>query len=265
MSDDVTQKQEAAMKRIYWLSALVPLVYGCDATRSVAPDSAMQPNAAPAVAPQPWVQEIVIDYGPRYTHAGPGPHPTTESDRYSLLSGGIRWFGGGTVEYRITGTAPTGGNTAVEAGEQVWDAMIAARTFTRNDGTSQTNPCTDLPSTVAWAAIDGPGGILGVTAPCYNLLTKEIVGFSMTLDTGDSWDTSTSGTPGLIDVGNVATHEFGHVVGLGHVNAPRDGCLTMYKFATDGEIQKRTPGLGDKLGMAALYGNTNTSAGACGA
>jgi hypothetical protein len=39
----------------------------------------------------------------------------------------------------------------------------------------------------------------------------------------------------------------------------------MYKFATDGEVQKRTPGLGDKLGMAALYGNTNTSAGACSA
>lgn len=252
------------MKRIYWLSALALLVYGCDATRSTAPDSAIQPNAAAAVAPRPWVQETIIDYaGPRFTHAGPGPHPTTESDKYSLLSGGLRWFSGGTVEYRIIGTTPSGSaNNAVEAGEEAWDVLIAARDFTRKDNTSQVNPCTDLPSTIAWASIDGDGGILGVTSPCYNLLTKELVGFSITLDTDDSW--GTSGALNLMDVGNVATHEFGHAVGLGHVSAPRDGCLTMYKFATWGEIQKRTPGLGDKLGMAALYANTNVSAGTCG-
>jgi hypothetical protein len=38
----------------------------------------------------------------------------------------------------------------------------------------------------------------------------------------------------------------------------------MYRFAIQGETQKRTPGLGDKLGMAALYGNTDLSAGSCG-
>lgn len=253
------------MKRIYWLSALALFVYGCDATRSVSPDRAIPPDATSAVAPRPWVQEIIIDYvGPRYMHAGPGPHPTTESDKYSLLSGGLRWFSGGTVEYRITGTASNAWNTAVVAGEQEWDALIGARNFARNDGTSQMNPCTDLPNTIAWAAIDGAGGILGVTSPCYNLLTKELVGFSITLDTDDSWDTSTNGTAGFIDVGNVAAHEFGHVVGLGHVNAPKDGCLTMYKFATDEEIQKRTLGLGDKLGLVVLYANTNVSAGSCG-
>jgi hypothetical protein len=88
------------------------------------------------------------------------------------------------------------------------------------------------------------------------------VGFSITLDSDDSWGTNGGAT--VIDVGDVATHEFGHAVGLGHVGAPRDGCLTMYKFATWGEIQKRTPGLGDKLGMAALYGNTDTTPGSCG-
>jgi len=35
----------------------------------------------------------------------------------------------------------------------------------------------------------------------------------------------------------------------------------MYKFAGLGEIQKRTLGLGDKLGMDALYGTGNISAG----
>ena len=252
------------MKRMYWLSALALLVYGCDATRSTSPDNGIQPDAMSAVAPRPWVQETVIDYvGPRFTHAGPGPHPTTETSSYSLLSGGIRWFNAAaTVEYRITGSVPGGWNTAVVAGAQAWDDLLPGRDFTRKDNTSQVNPCTDLPSTIAWAPIDGEGGILGVTSPCYNLVTKEIVGFAMILDSDDSW--GTSGASNEIDVGNVATHEFGHAVGLGHVNAPKDGCLTMYKFATWGEIQKRTPGLGDKLGMAALYGNTDITAGSCG-
>jgi hypothetical protein len=56
----------------------------------------------------------VLDYrGPNDSHAGlTGPHPTTESQRFSLLSGGIRWFTGGTIEYLITGTEPVNGATA---------------------------------------------------------------------------------------------------------------------------------------------------------
>jgi hypothetical protein len=38
----------------------------------------------------------------------------------------------------------------------------------------------------------------------------------------------------------------------------------MYPYADYGEIQKRTLGLGDKLGMQRLYGSTDVSAGACG-
>lgn len=253
------------MKRTYWLFALVPSISACDPTRPAAPDPAVLPNAVPSVAPRTWAQEVVIDFiGPRYVHAGPGPHPTTESDRYTFLFGPIHWFAGGTIEYRISGTEPvTGANAAIVAGEQAWDALIPTRVFARSDGTSQTNPCTDLPNTVSWAAIDGPGDVLGFAAPCYDLISKEIVGFSITFDSDELW--GTNGDPALLDVGNAATHEFGHAVGLGHVGAPRDGCLTMYKFAAEGEIQKRTLGLGDKLGLTALYGNTQTSAGACGA
>jgi hypothetical protein len=38
----------------------------------------------------------------------------------------------------------------------------------------------------------------------------------------------------------------------------------MYRYVIEGEVQKATPGLGDKLGLEVLYGNTDTSAGACG-
>lgn len=47
-------------------------------------------------------------------------------------------------------------------------------------------------------------------------------------------------------------------------NAPKDGCLTMYRFAGEEEIQKRTLGLGDKLGMQTLYGSADIAPGVCG-
>lgn len=251
------------MKRFFGL-LVVAAAMGCDATRSVVPDESSSPNAAAALGQRGFAQEVVIDFAgpPTNAHAGPGPHPTTESDRFTLLSG-IRWFSGATIEYRIVGSQPvSGANTAVVAGEEAWDALVSARTFTRNDNTTQINPCTDLPNSVTWVAIDGPGGVLGGASPCYFVNTKEIVGFEIILDSGDSWGTNGAAT--VIDVANVATHEFGHVVGLGHVGAPRDGCLTMFKATTDGEIQKRTLGWGDKLGLAFLYGNTNTTPGTCG-
>ena len=247
--------------RTYRLLALVTLGIGCDRTGITSPDPLIQP-ATLSRAQGTVAQETVIDYHSPKSHAGPGPHPTVESSQYSFFNGGIRWADGASVEYRITGTPPAGGNTAVVAGEQAWDNLAPNVTFAQNDGTTQVNPCTGQPSTINWTTIDGPGGVLGAASPCFNPLTKEILGFSIILDNAETW--STGGASNAIDVANVATHEFGHAVGLGHVNAPRDGCLTMYRFSTDGEVQKRTPGLGDKLGMAVLYGNTNTSAGACG-
>ena len=252
------------MKTTYGLAALVLFALACDAPRSVAPEHHVLPDAVSSVAQGPWAREIVVDYvRPRYTHAGPGPHPTTESDRFSLLSGGLHWANGGTVEYQISGTEPlTGANAAIVAGEEVWDVLIEARSFSHNDNSTQTNPCTGEKNTIGWASIDGAGGIVGVTYPCYIVGSREIVGFEIFLDSDETW--AINGSASLLDVGNTAAHEFGHAVGLGHVGAPRDGCLSMYKFVIEGEIQKRTPGWGDKRGMAALYGNLNTTAGSCG-
>jgi hypothetical protein len=83
------------------------------------------------------------------------------------------------------------------------------------------------------------------------------------MDTAEPW--SVTGEGDKFDVEGVASHEFGHAAGLGHVNSWRDGCLTMYRFVALGEMQKRTPGLGDKLGMNTLYASADVSAGASGA
>jgi len=53
------------------------------------------------------------------------------------------------------------------------------------------------------------------------------------------------------DLQEVATHEFGHTYGLGHVQAPFN---TMFPTAALGETFKRSPEIGDRLGIQAVYG-----------
>lgn len=60
----------------------------------------------------------------------------------------------------------------------------------------------------------------------------------------------TAGT--AYDVGNIATHEFGHVYGLDHPAKSR--YETMYAYGYTGETLKRSPATGDVAGMTALYG-----------
>ena len=55
-----------------------------------------------------------------------------------------------------------------------------------------------------------------------------------------------------MDYQNIATHEFGHSLGLGH---PGDSCTeeTMYAYGSSGETKKRTLEAGDIAGVNELY------------
>lgn len=55
----------------------------------------------------------------------------------------------------------------------------------------------------------------------------------------------------VYDVGNIATHEFGHTYGLDHPSSAR--FETMYAYGYSGETLKRSPESGDLAGIAAIY------------
>lgn len=59
-------------------------------------------------------------------------------------------------------------------------------------------------------------------------------------------------SPDAYDLQNIATHEFGHWVGLDDLFDDSDKDLTMYGFAGGGEVKKRTLGSGDISGRNQL-------------
>jgi matrixin len=242
------------------LPLLLALIAGCQGGDSLSPTGVARADRA--VDPDRLAQETFVDYA-KPPNTGGGLTVTTESGDFKLFYGGARWFSGGQVDYTIEGSQPISqANSAVAAGVATIDGFVTARSFALKNTTTQTNPCTGLPNTIEWVSIDGPGNILGSTSFCYYLGTKEIIGFTVKLDKDEPW--AIGSVQGTFDVQNIATHEFGHVAGLAHVSAPKDVCLTMYPYADYGETQKRTLGLGDKLGMQKLYSSTDVSAGACG-
>ena len=93
--------------------------------------------------------------------------------------------------------------------------------------------------TLVWGYFSGPSKF------------RELVEWDQVYDDADfNW--SSTGEVGKMDFENIAQHELGHSVGMGH---PSDSCTeeTMYRFASLGETKKRTLNAGDITGVNALY------------
>ena len=77
---------------------------------------------------------------------------------------------------------------------------------------------------------------------------------TVTFDSGDRYFISGTDRCAVFgsqfDIQNLATHEIGHAINLGHVG---DRLQSMYPTSFAGETLKRTLGNGDKLGVDALY------------
>lgn len=80
---------------------------------------------------------------------------------------------------------------------------------------------------------------------------RELLEWDMVYDEVD-FDWSSTGEADKMDFENIATHELGHAIGMGH---PDDSCSeeTMYRFAGFGEVKKRTLEAGDIAGADKLY------------
>ncbi len=93
--------------------------------------------------------------------------------------------------------------------------------------------------TIVWGIFGGP------------ISQRQLVEWDQVYDDVD-FDWSSTGEVGKMDFENIASHESGHSVGMGH---PSDSCAeeTMYRFANFGETKKRDLASGDIAGANQLY------------
>ena len=130
---------------------------------------------------------------------------------------------------------------------------------TRFDGRTDRRPSvtpkgtcgrTDGTNVVGFGAL--PGDFLAIT--CIWTVGGRIVEADMKLDGAVAWATALEGCRDRILLASVATHEFGHVFGLGHVGEAKHGLLTMsVRINGDCQPAETTLGLGDLIGLESLY------------
>lgn len=190
------------------------------------------------------------------------PRPTKPG--YVLWSGAYGWW------FQASST-PTG--LGKRATERTLKRSIANITTARNDcgrpdrvsATSIYRGRTDRrPAPTAQGTCRGndgynvvgfgrlPAGVAGLT--CIYSTSGRIIEADITLDRNARWAISLATCDFASMIEAVATHEFGHVFGLGHVSEANHGRLTMSE-RLDGycQLNEATLGKGDMLGLESRY------------
>jgi len=94
--------------------------------------------------------------------------------------------------------------------------------------------------TIVWGIFSGPPS------------SRRIVEWDQVYDDVDfGW--SATGEAGKMDFESIATHELGHSVGMADLYSTDCATQTMYGYASEGEINKRTLEAGDITGVKKLY------------
>lgn len=172
---------------------------------------------------------------------------------FSLLAKGAKWK---TTEKYITDTDVN--TTLTETSLETWDSEVGFDIFGFRNVTGTVDGADE-------ASPDGKNEVmfedLGVTSTvAYTIVwgifrgnpkNRELVEWDVVFNSNYDW--SLSGEDNKMDYQNVATHEFGHALGLGH---PDDGCVdeTMYRFVSKGETKKHDLNAGDITGVNEIYG-----------
>ena len=207
-------------------------------------------NAGPAVT-------LVVVFTLAMTLLGP-----SASSHSGLIA--RTWQRDKTVQYDFTssvGNMPNGAENAINKGAEDWNGLNGSVTL--NPGSNVGNyspdecPATFAQNAIHYKPIDGPSSVLAVATTCRFTSGNELYSMQITFDTAENWYTGT-GNPssGQIDLWAVATHEFGHTIGIAHFDAADAVCSnntrqTMCPFYA---VSQRGPADHDVHGFSAAYG-----------
>ncbi len=176
------------------------------------------------------------------------------SNQYTT-NGGIKWR-----SYPVLYYIDTSGVSGISSSTARSAVAAAFNEIDREEHPSgrffaQASRSSDADISVRWGQLDGTGRSIAKTTYWYNPGTNTLSYAEIILDRSERWSvisglscTGKAGSP--LDIENVAIHEIGHAIGLGHVSDTR---LTMYPSSAPGETLKRTLGNGDQIGIDRLY------------
>lgn len=188
---------------------------------------------------------------------GGTPTYCTDGDQSTIVPAFAGANPGGLTFNMNRDSIPIGKDTTTEAihdSFNAWDAVSPAVTyFTVNNTGGAVRPAADGNNTVGWVFIV-PTNILAGAWVWVDEATNTVAQADIFYNSFHKWGVFTScNAEGKYEVGNVGTHEVGHVVALNHLSDPQ-AYATMYPSAPKGEVRKRTPTTGDIVGYIAVGG-----------
>lgn len=138
---------------------------------------------------------------------------------------------------------------SIRAAFSAWDGVQgpADDYFTVNRTGGAARPDLDGNNTVGWVKIV-PRSVLGATWAWADADTGEIVEADFFYNAFHKWDVfSVCDEQDKYEVGDVGTHEVGHMLGLDHLS-DANAYATRYPTASKGEVRKQTLTDADKQG-----------------
>ena len=229
-------------------------------------------SGATAAKPAPKeIDKVVFVHYPQpqgngaYRSPAKAPASTDQDTTYKYT--GIHWAGlAPNVTYAVNPSglsAPVGAGDAIAASFTTWQEAPGDITFTRLGDTGLSGSILDGNNVISWENIsaDYPNAI-AVTVVWYYRGSKAIVEVDTIMNSVLTWSVNADftgdpdtglGDTSAYDVQNIMTHEAGHWLMLLDLYQWRTQKLTMYGYGVVGELQKRTLGLGDELGIDRIY------------
>ena len=173
--------------------------------------------------------------------------PTFGLTGWQLPAGGVTWkLSGATIPGNIGSSAA---RSAISNAFAAWHAIDTQKIFIDGGSTNAKTTRFDGTNAILWKRLNA--STIGVTYVWYYTATGIVAEVDTAFNSRYPWAIfdlnagECQPSPDAYDLQNIATHEFGHWIGLEDLYGDGDKDLTMYGFGAGGELKKQSLGQGD--------------------